>query len=114
MKYEQCYCNGWKTYGPILFNQQAFASTHTFIDPFPAEGVFKYCPWCGKKRGIKSMSVHEEKYFIYLFNAREEGKFNMLEAPIHMCEIFGMSLVDAKNIFILWRDNLKELQELGF
>ena len=46
-----CDCEGWKEYLPILNSHTVMSSirgaTHT---PYPEEGVFLYCPWCGKKR----------------------------------------------------------------
>ena len=46
-----CECEEWKKYLPILNSHTMMSAirgaTHT---PYPNEGIFIYCPWCGKKR----------------------------------------------------------------
>lgn len=56
----------------------------------------------------------EIKYFKYLNKARDRGRYNMFEAPIHLNKIFGINLNEGKRIFRLWRDDFEELQKLGF
>lgn len=47
----ECDCEDWKKYiervkAPEIFIQ----TTRPYVmKPYPKEGVFKYCPWCGKK-----------------------------------------------------------------
>lgn len=50
---KECGCKAWKEYGDLIWQAQAIASTRSYVDPFPPEGVFIYCPWCGKKREDK-------------------------------------------------------------
>lgn len=52
MNYHPCNCKNWRKYMPILEEQEFFASAHnlSFVQEYPVEGIFLYCPWCGKKR----------------------------------------------------------------
>ena len=50
--YSQCDCDGWKNYMPILDEQQTVAQMRSWVTEYPTEGVFKFCPWCGKQRDI--------------------------------------------------------------
>lgn len=43
-----CDCEGFRKYNNILNAQQVFAAMRGM--EYPAEGIFIYCPWCGKKR----------------------------------------------------------------
>ena len=49
--YSQCDCEGWKKYIPILDSHTVMSAMRgaTHI-PYPEEGVFKFCPWCGNQR----------------------------------------------------------------
>ena len=48
--YSQCDCEGWKNYMPIIDEHQTLAQMKFYATEYPAEGVFKFCPWCGKQR----------------------------------------------------------------
>lgn len=52
INFHPCNCENWRKFSPILEAQQWFATNHnlSFVEEYPAEGVFLYCPWCGKKR----------------------------------------------------------------
>lgn len=49
MKIMPCDCKDWKLSMPKIEAAQMLASIHN--DPYTGE-VFRYCPWCGKKRVI--------------------------------------------------------------
>jgi len=42
-----CECEDWKTFSKKLDSFIIFGFTHGLT--YPEEGIFKYCPWCGKK-----------------------------------------------------------------
>jgi hypothetical protein len=111
MKYEDCTCEAWKKYLLILIAQQTFAATNPRVERYPAEGVFKCCPWCSKIRAIEALSDHEVECFKYLFALRKDNKSNILEAPFYMRESLGLTLKKAKYMTIKWISNLTELRK---
>jgi len=49
---DRCNCKEWKRGIDQIDGFIGFAATHTFIAKYTG-GVFRYCPWCGKKLKIQ-------------------------------------------------------------
>jgi len=47
---QECDCQEWKKYMPIIEEQQCIAQIKSYVTSYPKEGIFKFCPWCGKER----------------------------------------------------------------
>ena len=51
IEYKDYDCEKWKIYLPILNSHTIISSVRSSTHiPYPKDGVFLYCPWCGKKR----------------------------------------------------------------
>ncbi len=54
MKFTQCTCDGWKKYIHLIDAALMISASHPqLVKSYPAEGIFKFCPWCGTRREKK-------------------------------------------------------------